>query len=99
MIKSLSRLSVGSNSKHGHKKHFCMNCLQGFHSEESEDKHFKYCKDSDPVRIEMPKKSSFVTFHDEQNQFKVPFVMYAAFEAILKPAKCQVEPLTKTLKK
>ena len=24
-------------------------------------------------------------FHDWQNQFKVPFVMYADFEAILKP--------------
>ena len=33
----------------------------------------------------MPKKSSFVKFHDGQYQFKVPFVMYADFEAVLKP--------------
>ena len=33
----------------------------------------------------MPKEGSFVEFHDGQNQFKVPFVMYADFEAILKP--------------
>ena len=35
----------------------------------------------------MPKESSFAEFHDGQNQFKVPFVMYADFEAILKPTK------------
>ena len=33
----------------------------------------------------MPKEGSFVEFHDRQNQFKVPFAMYADFEAILKP--------------
>ena len=32
-IKSLSRLLGNSNSKHGCKQHFCLNCLQGFHSE------------------------------------------------------------------
>ena len=35
----------------------------------------------------MPAEGSFVEFHDGQNQFKVPFVMYADFEAILKPTK------------
>ena len=33
----------------------------------------------------MPKEGSFVKFHDGQYQFKVPFAMYADFEAILKP--------------
>ena len=37
------------------------------------------------LRIEMPEEGSFVEFHDGQNQFKVPFAMYADFEAILKP--------------
>ena len=35
----------------------------------------------------MPKEGSFVEFHDGQNQFKLPFVMYADFEAIIKPTK------------
>ena len=46
VIKSLNRLLRDSNSKHGHKQHFCLNCLQGFHSEESRDNHFIYCKDN-----------------------------------------------------
>ena len=84
-IKSLSRLLGDSNSKHGHKQHFCLNCLQGFHSETSRDKHFEYCKDNEAVRTEMPKEGLFVEFHDGQNQFKVPFTMYADFESIPKP--------------
>ena len=84
-IKSLSRLLGDSNSKHGHKQHIYLNCLQGFHSEKSRDNHFEYCKDNEAVRIKMPKEGSFVEFHDGKNQFKVPFIMYADFEAILKP--------------
>ena len=33
----------------------------------------------------MPKEGSLVKFQDGQNQFKVPFIMYADFEAILEP--------------
>ena len=83
-IKSLSRLLGSSNSKHERKQHFCLNCLQGSHSEKRRDKHFEYCKDNETVRIEMPKKGSFMKYHDGQYQFKVPFVIYVDFEAILK---------------
>ena len=58
MIKSLSRLLRSSNSKHEHKQHFCLNCLQGFHSEKSRDNHFEYCKDNETVRIKIPKRGS-----------------------------------------
>ena len=33
----------------------------------------------------MPKQGSTVEFKDGQNQFKVPFIMYANFESILEP--------------
>ena len=59
--------------------------MQGFHLEASRDKHYDYCKDNEAVKIEMPKPGSFVEFHDGQNQFKVPFIMNADFEAILRP--------------
>ena len=84
-IKSLSKLLGSRNSKQAHKQYFCLNCLQGFHSEISRDKHYEHCKDNEAVRIEMPKLGSFIEFHDGQNQFKVPFMMYADFEAILRP--------------
>ena len=85
VIKGLSRLLGSRNTKHKCKKHFCLNCLQGFHSEQSRNKHYEYCKDNEAGKIEMPKPGSFVEFHDGQNQAKVPFTMYADFEAILRP--------------
>ena len=84
-IKSLSRLLSGKNSNTKHKQHFCMNCLQGFTQELSRDQHQAYCKDNVSIRVEMPKQGSTVEFKDGQNQFKVPFIMYADFESILEP--------------
>ena len=82
-IKSLSRLLKSTNTKHKCKQHFCMNCLQGFTQESSRDKHQVYCENNESVRVEMPKQGSTIEFKDRQNQFKVPFIMYADFESIL----------------
>ena len=82
-IKSLSRLLSSKNSNTKHKQHFCMNCLQGFMQESSRDQHQVYCEDNESVRVEMPKQGSTIEFKDGQNQFKVPFIMYADFESIL----------------
>ena len=84
-IKSLSRLLSSKNSNTKRKQHFCMNCLQGFTQELSRDQHQFYCEDNESVRVEMPKQGSTVEFKDGQNQFKVPFIMYADFESILEP--------------
>ena len=84
-IKSLSRLQSSSNSKHHGKQYFCTNCLQSFTLESSRDEHQVYCKDNETVRVEIPKRGSTIEFYDGQNQFKVPFMMYANFEAILEP--------------
>ena len=62
-----------------------MNCLQGFTQELSRDQHQAYCENNELVRVEMPKQGSTVEFKDGQNQFKVPFIMYADFESILEP--------------
>ena len=84
-INSLSRLLSSKNSNTKRKEHFCMNCLQGFMQELSKDQHQVYCEDNESVRVEMPKQSSTVEFKDGQNQFRVPFIMYADFEWILEP--------------
>ena len=90
-IKSLSRLLSSKNSNTKRKQHFCMNCLQGFTQEFSRDQHQVYCEDNESVRVEMPKQGSTVEFKDGQNQFRVPFIMYADFESILEPMD-PVEP-------
>ena len=91
MIKNLSRLLRSSNSKHHHQQRFCLNCLQGFHSEESRNKHFEYFIDHEAVRIDMPEENSFVRFHHGQYQFKVPFVIYSDFEAVLQGSEEETE--------
>ena len=72
-----------SNSKHRHKQHFCNNCLQSSTLESSRDEHQVYCEDNKTVRVEMPNEGSTIEFYDGQNQFKVPFIMYADSEVIL----------------
>ena len=82
-IKSLSRLLTSRNTKHKCKQYFCNNCLQSFTQELRRDQHYSYCIDNKTVRVEMPQKGLTVEFYDGQNQFRVPFMMYADFEAIL----------------
>ena len=94
-IKSLSRLLTSRNSKHHGKQYFCTNCLQGFTLELSRDEHYSYCIDNKTVRVEMPSKGSAVEFYDGQNQFKVPFMMYADFESILMPIQGPAPDLNK----
>ena len=51
----------------------------------------------------MPKPGSVIEFYDGQNQFKVPSMMYADFEAILEPMQGlspdPIEPYTKDISK
>ena len=93
-VKSLSRLLKSMNAKHKGAYHFCLNFLNGFRTESGKDKHYKYCSNHGKVRVKMPaKKDKWLKFHDGQCQFKVPFMLYADFESILKPVdeRCKDE--------
>ena len=80
-----------SNSENGHQQHFCLNCLQGFHSGESRKKDFEYCVDNEAVKIGMPEENFLVRFHSGQYQFKAPFVIYTDFEVILQSSEDETE--------
>ena len=84
--KSKSRLFKFLNATHKDAYHFCMNCLNSFRTESGRDKHYEYCSSSGHFNVKMPtEKEKLLTFHDGQYQFKVPFMLYADFESILKP--------------
>ena len=89
-IKSSNRLLSSSNSKCKHKHYLCTNCLQDITQELSRDEHYDYCIDNKTVRVEMPSKGLVIEFYDGQNQFRVPFIMYADFEAIFEPIQERV---------
>ena len=99
-IKNLSRLLSSMNSKHNGASHYCINCLNGFKTKQGKDEHFNYCKGNDQVKIKMPtEKEKWLQYHDGQNQFKVPFILYADFESILKPIKQVYKEKKTSLKK
>ena len=85
-IKNMSRLLTVENSKHNGASHICINCLRPFNSEKTKDEHYRFCVDHDAMNVKMPScKEKWIKYCDGQNQFKVPFTMYADFESILKP--------------
>ena len=64
-----------------------MNCLNGFCIESARDKHYEYCSSNDHVKVKIPtEKEKWLKFQDRKYQFKVPFMLYADFKSILKPA-------------
>ena len=75
-----------------------MNCLTGFRTESAKDKHYEYCKSNGHLKIKMPtgKENQFQFFREYQ--FKVPFMLYADFESILKPVDEQYRDKMNTMK-
>ena len=70
-------------TKHEHKKHFCMYCLQCFSREDVLTKHINNCISINGKQaINMPEKGDKVYFKNHHKQLPVPFVIYADFEAI-----------------
>ena len=98
-IKGISRLLKSLNATHKGPYHFCMNCLNDFRAEAARDKHYKYCSNNGHVKVKMPtEKEEWLKFHDGQYQFKVPFVLYADFDSILKPVNERYRDKMNTMK-
>ena len=81
LIKSLSRLLSSQMSNHDGSIVFCLNCLNHFPNEEKLKIHEEYCLKNQAIKIEMPEKGSFISFIHHNRSIKVPFVVYADFEA------------------
>ena len=85
-IKNISRLLSKLNGKTQHAYHYCMNCLNGFWTGSTRDKHYEYCSSNGHVKVNMPtEKEKWLKFHDGQYQFRLPFILCADFESIVKP--------------
>ncbi|KAL9953875.1 hypothetical protein ACROYT_G041348 [Oculina patagonica] len=95
-VKKVSALLYDQN-KHQHKKHFCMMCLTGFSTAHLLENHEKHCNgvNGRPTRIEMPKNGeNTLSFQNYHKQMKVPYVIYADFEALVrKMQRCERETL------
>lgn len=84
-IKSMSRLLSSQVSCHGHKSHHCERCLHVFYSEEKLKAHEVRCINLNKCRINLPdQKSNILKFENHYKSEKVPLVIYADFESLLK---------------
>ena len=81
LIKNMSRLVGMQTNKHNGKTHICLNCFNTFSLEKSFKEHAEVCLTNDSVKIEMPKKGSYIEFNKHAKKLKVPFVIYADFES------------------
>ncbi|XP_074655657.1 uncharacterized protein LOC141909170 [Tubulanus polymorphus] len=83
-IKDLNRL-LFTQSKFEGKKHFCERCLHCFTREDLLERHRSDCRgvNGRPRRTSMPSEEDKVLrFTNHHKQLKIPFVIYADFEAI-----------------
>ena len=91
LIKDFNKFMF-NQTKHKNKKHFCMHCLQCFSSDRVLKEHEDNCiKVNGTQAVKMPDKdNNILKFNNHQKQQKVPFVIYADFEAITeKISGCQ----------
>ena len=83
LINDFNRFTY-NQTKHEHRKHFCMHCLQCFSSDRVLSSHKENCIQVNGTQaIKMPDKdNNILKFNNFHKQQPVPFVIYADFEAI-----------------
>ncbi|CAB0029488.1 unnamed protein product [Trichogramma brassicae] len=85
LIKNLSALLSSQLSRTRKKCHICERCLQVFYTSKRLKDHEKYCSLMKICKTKLPKPGAQVYFKDYKKQLRQPFVLYADFEAIIKP--------------
>ena len=93
LIKDFNKFMY-NQTKHEHRKHFCMHCLQCFSSDRVLSNHKDICIQVNGTQaIKMPTKdNNILKFNNFHKQQPVPFVIYADFEAITEKIHgCQQE--------
>ena len=87
-IKDLSRLVSTQLLKRYHKHYICDRCLHYFRTEEKLAAHENDCKKVNKCKVNMPTpKNNILLFRNLANKERVPFVVSADFECLLKPTR------------
>ena len=100
LVKNPSRLLSRQISVHKGGTHICFRCLNPFWSHNSLEKHWEYCKNNKAVKINMPEKGTILKFKHHERSERVPFIIYADTEALIKEMQnCDPNPLNSYTKK
>ncbi|RYE18301.1 MAG: hypothetical protein EOP45_14355 [Sphingobacteriaceae bacterium] len=96
-IKKMSALLGKQMSAHGHKQFFCDRCLNCFSHIQKLEAHRVDCFRKNEYEIEMPLPGVTISFENHRKQMRVPFIVYADVESLLKKPEiqfCQTETTT-----
>ena len=93
LINNMSALLASQINKHKGTRNICLNCLNSFKCKQSLDKHKEYCYNNECIKTIMPEPNTYLRFKNFPNSEKVPFVVYADFEALIKEMdNCDPDP-------
>ena len=81
-IKNFSKLLRSQVTKHHGTIYFCKRCLNHFSTPEKLNEHIEVCKENSACKIEVPKRGETISFKNFKKSMRVPFVIYADFEAV-----------------
>ena len=91
-VKSLAALFRGTTSNH-HGDFYCLNCFHLYTIHNKLKKHERVCNNHDYCRVEMPKENEKIKYLPGEKSLKVPFIVYADLECLLKKVQyCQNNP-------
>ena len=89
LINNLSKFIRSSLTKCHGVVEICRSCLNHFPDKDKLKNHEEYCFQNETIKIEMPKEGSSISFMHHNRAIKVPFVIYADFEALTK----EIQPI------
>ena len=93
LVKNTSALLASQINNHKGTSNICLNCMNGFKSKDSLNKHKEYCYNNECVKIVMPPPNTFLSFKNFRFSEKAPFAIYADFESFIKPIdSCDPDP-------
>ena len=84
LINNMSALLASQINKHKGTRNICLNCLNSFKCKQSLDKHKEYCYNNECIKTIMPEPGSYLRFKNFLHSEKVPFIVYADTEALIK---------------
>ena len=82
-VKSLPGLFKGIKSSNN-EDFYCLNCFHSYRTLNKFKKHERVCNNHDYCRIDIPKEQEKIKYLFGEKSLKVPFIVYADLESLLK---------------
>ena len=100
LVNNMSALLASQINNHKGTRNICLNCLSSYKCKKSLDEHKEYCYNNECVKTIMPEPGTFLRFKNFLHSEKVPFVVYADTEALIKEIhNCDPNPQKSYTKK